>query len=129
MSLVRFSYTENPINDLRNKVRHTYDLHQLLKHDDLRRFIDSEDFDAMLLRVAHDDVASFKNNNHWLKYHPNESLFFADLENTWSQIKESYSGTFKDLVYGAFPEQEKILITLSEIKERLQKVDWKIQTK
>lgn len=31
ISLVRFSYTENPIKDLVNKVRHTYDLHQLLK--------------------------------------------------------------------------------------------------
>jgi Nucleotidyl transferase AbiEii toxin, Type IV TA system len=30
MSLVRFSYTENPIADLRNKIRHCYDLHQLL---------------------------------------------------------------------------------------------------
>lgn len=30
ISLVRFSYTENPLEDLANKVRHTYDLHQLL---------------------------------------------------------------------------------------------------
>ena len=29
MSLVRFSYTENPIQDLRSKIRHIYDLHQL----------------------------------------------------------------------------------------------------
>lgn len=29
MSLVRFSYTEHPIDDLRNKISHTYDLHQL----------------------------------------------------------------------------------------------------
>lgn len=31
ISLVRFSYTENPLDDLANKVRHTYDLHQLLQ--------------------------------------------------------------------------------------------------
>ena len=31
MSLVRFSYTKRPIDDLRNKIRHTYDLHQLLQ--------------------------------------------------------------------------------------------------
>jgi hypothetical protein len=27
MSLVRFSYGENPIDDLKKKIRHTYDLH------------------------------------------------------------------------------------------------------
>ncbi len=31
MSLVRFSYGENAIEDLKKKVRHTYDLHQLLQ--------------------------------------------------------------------------------------------------
>jgi hypothetical protein len=33
MSLVRFSYGENPIDDLKKKIRHTYDLHQLLKQE------------------------------------------------------------------------------------------------
>jgi len=31
MSLVRFSYTEEPLEDLKKKIRHTYDLHQLLQ--------------------------------------------------------------------------------------------------
>ncbi|SHK71617.1 nucleotidyl transferase AbiEii/AbiGii toxin family protein [Epilithonimonas mollis] len=31
MSLVKFSYTENPIQDFKNKIRHPYDLHQLLQ--------------------------------------------------------------------------------------------------
>ncbi|WP_262497238.1 nucleotidyl transferase AbiEii/AbiGii toxin family protein [Maribacter sp. 6B07] len=31
MSLVRFSHTETPIVDLNAKIRHVYDIHQLLK--------------------------------------------------------------------------------------------------
>jgi hypothetical protein len=38
MSLVRFSYTENPVRDLRSKIRHVYDLHQMLAQDDLPDF-------------------------------------------------------------------------------------------
>ena len=38
MSLVRFSYSENPIIDLKNKIRHIYDLHQLLKHTKFSTF-------------------------------------------------------------------------------------------
>ena len=35
MSLVRFSQTENPIDDLRNKIRHTYDIHLMLKDNNI----------------------------------------------------------------------------------------------
>ncbi|WP_239023034.1 nucleotidyl transferase AbiEii/AbiGii toxin family protein [Pontibacter mangrovi] len=38
MSLVRFSRSEDLIADLRNKIRHVYDIHQMLKDDELRRF-------------------------------------------------------------------------------------------
>ena len=44
MSLVRFSYGANPIEDLKNKIRHTYDLHQLLKVPDILAFFESPDF-------------------------------------------------------------------------------------
>ena len=57
MSLVRFSYGENPIDDLKKKIRHTYDLHQLLKQDEFLKFFQSTAFDEMLLKVANDDVA------------------------------------------------------------------------
>ena len=38
MSLVRFSYSDNPIDDLKKKIRHTYDLHQLLKEKEISHF-------------------------------------------------------------------------------------------
>ncbi len=127
MSLVRFSYSDNPIDDLRKKVRHTYDLNQLLKDEKLSAFFYSPEFESMLLKVAQDDVASYINNNQWLKYHPNESILFNDLENTWSQLKRTYSEDFKFMVYGTFPEEEKILHTLTTIKERLSNITWNIK--
>jgi hypothetical protein len=75
MSLVRFSYGENPMEDWRKKIRHTYDLHQLLQQTEFSDFLQSPDFDEMLLRVASDDVMSFRNNNKWLENHPQLHLF------------------------------------------------------
>ena len=51
MSLVRFSYGENPLDDLKKKIRHTYDLHQLLKQEEFINFFHSKNFDDMLLKV------------------------------------------------------------------------------
>ena len=127
MSLVRFSYGENPINDLKKKIRHTYDLHQLLKQNEFLQFFQSTAFDEMLLKVANDDVSSIKNNNKWLVYHPNEALIFKDFENVWSELKTIYNGDFKNLVYGELPKEEAILETLKIIQERLKAISWTIK--
>lgn len=127
MGLVRFSYGENPMDDLKKKIRHTYDLHQLLKQKEFSEFFHSTAFDEMLLKVANDDVASFKNNNKWLIYHPNEALIFKDLENVWGDLKTIYNGDFKNLVYGELPKEEAILETLKMIQERLKTISWSIK--
>ena len=127
MSLVRFSYGENPLDDLKNKIRHTYDLHQLLKQDEFLKFFQTTYFDEMLLKVANDDVASFKNNNQWLVHHPSEALLFKDLERVWDELKSTYSGDFKNLVFGELPKEEAILETLKMIQERLKIISWTIK--
>ncbi|HMR90268.1 MAG TPA: nucleotidyl transferase AbiEii/AbiGii toxin family protein [Saprospiraceae bacterium] len=127
MSLVRFSYCENPIDDLKKKIRHTYDLHQLLKQAVFLKFFRSTAFDEMLLKVANDDVASFRNNNKWLNYHPIEALIFNDLENVWNELKTIYNGDFKNLVYGELPKEDEILETLKMIQERLKAISWTIK--
>ncbi len=66
ISLVRFSYTENPLADLSNKVRHTYDLHLLMQLDTIKDFVNSNSFDAMLLQVAKDDDKAIPNDKNWL---------------------------------------------------------------
>ena len=131
MSLVRFSYGENPIDDLKKKIRHTYDLHQLLKQEEFSAFFNSKAFDDMILKVANDDVVSFRNNNKWLSHHPNEALIFKDLENVWNELKPIYSDDFKNLVYGDLPNETDVLETLKMIQERLKTISWtiKIETK
>ncbi|HQW95610.1 MAG TPA: nucleotidyl transferase AbiEii/AbiGii toxin family protein [Saprospiraceae bacterium] len=127
MSLVRFSYGENPIEDLRLKIRHTYDLHQLLQIKEFSDFFDSDDFTKMLLKVGQDDVASYKSNNHWIKNHPNEALIFKNLEKTWGQVRPAYDAQFKAMVFGSeFPTADQILQTLKRIQLRLSLVEWTV---
>lgn len=126
MSLVRFSYGENPIDDLKKKIRHTYDLHQLLQQKEFIEFLNAPAFEDMLLKVAHDDVASFRNNNKWLKHHPLKAFIFTDLENIWNELREVYNNEFKNLVYGNLPNDNAVLESLKMIRERLTSVKWLI---
>lgn len=126
MSLVRFSYGEDAMDNLKKKIRHVYDLHQLLNQKEFNDFFESEAFSAMLLKVANDDVASYKNNNAWLAHHPKEALLFKDVEKVWSELKATYNGDFRKLVYGNFPSDESVLAILIKIKERVAKIEWNI---
>jgi len=127
MSLVRFSYSEAPLINLKNKIRHTYDLHQLLQQQEFLDFFNSKAFDDMLVKVGNDDVVSFKNNNKWLVHHPSKALIFADVEKVWKELLPIYNNEFKNLVYGNFPTDTAILSTLQMIKTRLGLIDWNIK--
>lgn len=127
MSLVRFSFTPDPIADLSNKVRHIYDIHKLLSMDDVQTFFDSTDFELMLSKVAADDVVSFKNNNEWLANHPSTAIIFSDTENIWNQIRNTYFTTFADLVYGELPTEIELIETMNNVNQRLQTIQWPIK--
>lgn len=127
MSLVRFSYGEEPLNDLKKKIRHTYDLNQLLQQKEFSDFFNSSAFEEMLLKVANDDVASYKNSNEWLALHPSEALIFKDLDSVWLELISAYNVDFKNLVYGDLPKDETVLATLHRIKERLTNIPWIIE--
>ncbi len=127
MSLVRFSYSENPIEDLNNKIRHIYDLNRLLKSETIREFFTNKNFDESLLNVANDDVLSFRSNNEWLQNHPTQALIFKESNEVWNKLKTTYSTTFSKLVYGELPNDEEILETLNAIKGRMRNINWKIK--
>lgn len=129
MSLVRFSQSENPIEDLRNKIRHIYDLHMMLKKPELSAFLHSPDFDNLLLWVGNDDIYSFKNNNGWLTNHPKDVILFTNRQKTWNRLKATYEGPFKDLVLGELPDEMQLAETLKIIGDRLQSIVWTVNPK
>ncbi len=127
MSLVRFSYTQNPIEDLNNKIRHIYDLNQMLKDKEIKDFFDTNEFDKLLVIVANDDMLSFKSGNEWLQNHPTEAIIFKESNNVWDKLRNTYFSTFNKLVYGELPNDTDILETLKIINERMKNINWEIE--
>lgn len=126
ISLVRFSYTEHPLEDLSNKIRHTYDLHQLLKEKSIKSFLDSTDFEKMLVQVGKDDDKAIPNDKEWLSKHPSDSLFFNDTENVLEKLSKTYNGSFKELLTGELPDEKSVLESLLKIGSRLKEIKWNI---
>lgn len=109
-----------------DKVRHTYDLHQLLKLEPIQDFLVSADFQVMLNQVGNDDDKAIPNDKDWLSHHPKEALIFNNLNEVWSKIKTTYNGTFKELLTGELPEDDLVLDSLKNIKKRVEKIKWEL---
>ncbi len=126
MSLVRFSQQEDPYTGLANKIRHIYDIHMMLKNEEIKLFFESNVFNEMLNKVGQDDIVSYKNNNEWLLKHPVKAIIFDRPEETWDKIKTNYKTIFKELVIGDFPSETNLIDSLKIVAERLETVEWNI---
>jgi hypothetical protein len=126
MSLVKFSFKPDPIPELQQKVRHLYDIHQLLEKERLGLFLESVDFEILLLKVAKDDFISYPNDNQWLFKSPKDALLFAEPAHTWQLIRKTYFSDFKTLVYGQLPPEDLILKTLNQVAQRMKEIHWNI---
>lgn len=130
ISLVRFSYTQSPLEDLSNKVRHTYDLHQLLQLENIKHFVESNAFDTMLLQVAIDDDKAIPNDKNWLYKHPKNALIFNETATVWNTLKKTYtSSKFKELIIGESlpPDENEVLKTLMFLSNRIEGIKWDIK--
>lgn len=127
MSLVRFSNSNDAIDNLKLKIRHLYDLNQLLLNEDISSFFNSSDFEVMLKEVAKSDMENYLNERTWLIIHPKESIIFKDYKNVWKEISPMYNADFKNLVYGQLPNDSEILLTMKRIKDRIADTSWDLQ--
>lgn len=126
MSLVRFSYDASPIEALRLKIRHTYDLHMLLKLERISIFFDSPEFSNLIMEVAKGDQISLKASKSWIEKHPRESLIFSNPETIWKELRTSYLDEFNQLVVGELPDEIDIVNDLTKISNRLSRIDWNL---
>lgn len=127
MSLVRFSRSDEAIYDLRNKIRHVYDIHQMLKDEEIQQFFESSRIDNMLIKVGNDDMTGYKNNNDWIPEHPSTAIIFDKPQETWEHLSSTYKGDFKDLVTGELPPECELIESLNQIAVRLRKIEWNIK--
>ena len=124
MSLVRFSYADDPYQELSMKIRHIYDLHMLLKKPKVQDFFKSNEFDKMLTKVGKDDIESYGDQYEWLYKHPVSALVFNEPQETWNVIRTVYNSTFKDLVIGDLPAEDNLISDLKSLSNRIEKISW-----
>lgn len=123
LALIRASHSEKPIEQLKNKIRHIYDIYMILQNQEMRTFLESRDFFTLLTSVQEDDAKNSEFQGDWAKEKLLDSLLFGSIDNTWEQLSHTYQNNFPSLVYGKLPDQEKIKDILKLVSVQLEKYD------
>ncbi|OWP61526.1 hypothetical protein CDA63_19005 [Hymenobacter amundsenii] len=119
LALVRAGYSSDSLGELQAKIRHAYDLHQLLQQPALQAFLAGPDFDALLAEVRVDDARNQEFQGDWAARPLAEARLFADQGLTWQQLIPTYQSNFRQLVYGVLPSPLAVKQTLDSIGQRL----------
>lgn len=121
LSLVRLSYDGS--EKVRGKIRHFYDIHQLLNQTDLTGKILIEDNFKILEWVMQDDAANGIFSGDWLEKPLGESPLLKDFDSFWREIETTYTSELGQLVWGELPKPTLVIASFREIKDFLELFD------
>lgn len=108
VSLIRFSFAENAVENISQKIRHFYDLYFLMKDKECAAFIQSAKFKKQFNEILKHDKEIFDEPTDWKKKSVKESPLINDFKNTWKQVKGKYRAELSALAYTPIPEERLI---------------------
>ncbi|HEY9839832.1 MAG: nucleotidyl transferase AbiEii/AbiGii toxin family protein [Candidatus Sericytochromatia bacterium] len=119
LALARASYHAQPLEQLQDKIRHTYDLYFLLQQPDLQAFVASKDFFGTLRLVQVDDARNSEFQGEWAAQPLAAAWIYQDDPDLWQALGNTYTGSFRSLVYGPIPSLQAIRAAFSQLAIRL----------
>ena len=108
-------------SQLKEKIRHLYDIYHLMQEDEIKVFLNSDDMDIMIENVREDDQRQF--NSNWANVKLHSTKIFENI-NILDELDSYYNSNFKTLVYSeTLPNIEDIKIKFEELSKILKEKD------
>ncbi len=119
VSLLRFSFTSQPLDGLNKKIRHFYDLHALVNDAECREYL-SQSFLQDLKDLWQHDQLVFDTPDGWQGKNIDEAPLIKDFSRLWTDLSEHYVEELGQLAYRPIPTPEEIAKSLNELLQILQ---------
>jgi len=121
LSVVRLSFTAP--DQVPEKIRHFYDMHQILTQPDLLGNILSDENFELLDMVRADDQGNRTFAGDWLQQPMAAAPLFADHVASWRALTPKYTEELGQLTWSVLPAPSRIEASLGEIKTFLLRYD------
>jgi hypothetical protein len=118
ISLIRFSFAENPSKELAKKIRHFYDLYYLAKDNECVKYIQSSEFQKDLSELFIHDQQDFDEPKGWQTKTIKASLLITDFPNLWTNLRSTYHNELTPLAFSEIPNEKLVAESFMEIIKR-----------
>jgi predicted nucleotidyltransferase component of viral defense system len=105
VSLIRFSFAENPKTALSRKIRHFYDLYFLMNDTECAEYIQSSDFQKDLVELLTHDQQIFETPAVWRDKTIKDSPLVSDFPVLWESLRTTYQTELVTLAFSEIPNE------------------------
>ncbi len=103
VSLIRFSYSEDPVTSLSKKNRHFYDIHFLYQDPICNAYCNSSQFYHDFKNLIIQDKLAFDDPVGWKDKKLYDSPLFKEFGLLWAKLKNTYITELSILAYSPIP--------------------------
>ncbi len=111
VSLIRFSFSENPTISLSEKIRHFYDIYFLLNDKECKSYFDSGAFIVDISKLIKHDRSAFDEPKGWGQKSIKDSPLLQDFDTIWNNIKATYIRELSSLSFSEIPYEKDVEAT------------------
>ena len=119
VSLIRFSFKENTVEGISEKIRHFYDLYYLMKNPECIEFVESNSFKNQFDTILKHDKEIFEEPMGWQIKSLSDSPLIKDFTIVWRQLKEKYQSELSALAYRPIPNEKDVATCFQNLIEMI----------
>jgi predicted nucleotidyltransferase component of viral defense system len=119
VSLIRFSFKENTVESISEKIRHFYDLYYLIQHPGCIEFVASDSFKKQFETLLNHDREMFEEPTGWHTKSISESPLIKDFTNIWQHLKVKYQSELSALAYRPIPDENDVAKCFVDLLKRV----------
>jgi len=119
VSLIRFSFAENPSRELANKIRHFYDLYYLANNEECVQYLQSIEFQKNLSELLIHDQQEFDEPQGWQTKTLKDTPLLKDFPTLWTNLRSTYQNELTPLAFSEIPDEKLIEENFVELMNTL----------
>ncbi|WP_321331727.1 nucleotidyl transferase AbiEii/AbiGii toxin family protein [uncultured Bacteroides sp.] len=108
VSVVRFSFNENPVKAIASKIRHFYDLYFLANDEQCKAYLYSDSFKKDFAELYAHDQRTFDTPTNWQGKTVEQSPLTTDFPALWDKLKDTYRSELSQLAFSVIPEEKDV---------------------
>ena len=121
LAIVKHSYDkDDPIGVLKSKIRHLYDIHQIMQLVEIREYVNTPAFPKLCLECIDEEIEFFgSGDDHIFKTPLSDAPIFARFAEWVPELDRTYSTTFAAMTYKELPPLTQIEKTFVAMQRAL----------